>query len=63
MRQLLGAYVNDYDKHVDYKNYKDGYDDAVKRASALGACNLQTCQPGPNPFTGAYALTESIRTT
>lgn len=62
VRELLGTYVKEYDKHVDYRNYQDGYDDAVKRARQLGACNLQTCQPGPNPSTGAYALTESIRT-
>lgn len=61
VRKLLDAYVTDYDKSVNFKDYKDGYDDAVKRAKPLGACNLQTCQLGPNPSTGAHVLMESIR--
>jgi hypothetical protein len=61
VRKLLDVYIKDYDKSVDFKDYKDGYEDAVKRANPLGACNLQTCQPGPNPSTGAHVLTESIR--
>jgi hypothetical protein len=61
VRKLLDAYIKDYDKSVNFKDYQDGYQDAVKRAKPLGACNLQTCQSGPNPSTGAYALTESIR--
>jgi len=63
VRQLLSNHVNNYDKHVSFdKDYQPGYDDAVKRAKYLGACNIQTCQPGPNPSTGVYVLTESIRT-
>ena len=61
VRRLLDTYVKDYDKSVNYRNYEDGYEDAVKRAKPLGPCNLNTCQPGPNPSTGAYSLTESIR--
>ena len=62
VRRLLDHYIKNYDKSVDFADYKDGYEDAVYRAKPLGACNLQTCQPGPNPSTGAYVLTESIRT-
>jgi hypothetical protein len=62
VRELLDAHIKDYDKSVDFKDYKDGYVDAVKRAQPLGACDLRTCQPGPNPSTGAYVLAESIRT-
>ena len=62
VRRLLDAYITGYDKHVNYEDYADGYSDAVKRATPLGACNLQTCQPGPNPSTGVHFLTESIRT-
>lgn len=62
VRKLLDRYIKDYDKSVNYADYKSGYEHAVKRAMPLGACNLHRCQPGPNPSTGAHVLTESIRT-
>jgi hypothetical protein len=62
VRKLLDGYKKDYDKKVNFADYKDGYEAAVKRAEPLGVCNLKTCQPGPNPSTGAHVLTESIRT-
>jgi len=61
VRRLLGEYLTDYDKHVNFDDCQHGYTDAARRAAPLGACNLQTCQPGPNPSTGVYVLTESIR--
>jgi hypothetical protein len=62
VRKLLDDYIKDYDKSVNFNDYKDGYEDAVSHARPLGACNLHTCQPGPNPSTGVHVLTESIRT-
>ena len=62
VRRLLDKHIKGYDKSVNFTDYKSGYENAVKRAKSLGACNLQTCQPGPNPSTGAHVLTESIRT-
>lgn len=62
VRKLLDAHIRDYDKKVHYSDYHHGYQEAVKRALHLGKCNLQTCQPGPNPSTGMHVLTESIRT-
>lgn len=62
VRRLLDGFIRDYDKSVNFADYEDGYEDAVRRAKALGAYNGQTCQPGPNPSTGVHVLTESIRT-
>jgi hypothetical protein len=61
VRELLDAFITDYDKHVDYEKYRAGYEQAVRRAKALGEVDLNKCQPGPNPSTGVHVLTESIR--
>jgi hypothetical protein len=61
VRRLLCTYVKEYDRHVNYRDYEAGYDNAVRRAKPLSSCDLQTCQPGSNPSTGVHALTESIR--
>jgi hypothetical protein len=61
VRELLDTFITDYDKHVDYQEYHSGYEQAVKRAKALCQIDLITCQPGPNPSTGVYLLTESIK--
>jgi hypothetical protein len=62
VRQLLKGFLPNYDKHVDYKKCLPGYPEAAKRAARLGGCDIQACQPGPNPSSGVHVLTESIRT-
>jgi hypothetical protein len=62
VRKLLRDHLKDYDKHINYNDCQPGYEDAVRRAKPLGTCDLHACEPGPNPSTGAHALTESIRT-
>jgi hypothetical protein len=59
--KMLKTYVPNYEKHVKYDQFRDGYTDAVKRAMGLGSTNLTTCNPGPNPSTGVHELTEAIR--
>ena len=59
---LLKKHVKDYDKHVDYEgDYQDGYATAVARAKRLDEQAAADGEPGRNPTTGAYRLTESIR--
>lgn len=63
LRQWLKTHVKNYDKHVDYSVFEPGYYDAVRRAKPLGLHDDSSCQPGPNPSTGIYVLTELIRET
>jgi hypothetical protein len=58
---LLKEFDKDFDKHVVFAVYRDGYEQAVKRAEALSQLDLQACKPGTNPSTGVHVLTESIR--
>jgi hypothetical protein len=52
VRALLDDYIKDYDKHVDFDDYRDGYQQAVLRASKLSQTDLKKCVPGDNPSTG-----------
>lgn len=61
MRLLLTKHVPDYDKHVRYANYEQGYDSAVSRASRLDKDAEADGEPGRNPTSGMYQLTERIR--
>jgi hypothetical protein len=58
---LLKRHVPDYDKHIDFAAYERGYCDAVKRARRLDADAERDNEPGRNPTTGVWRLTESIR--
>jgi len=58
---MLKRYIPNYDKHVDYSNYVDGYEVAVQRASRLDADAQADNDEGRNPTTGVWRLTESIR--
>ena len=61
VRALLKEHIDDYDKHVNYDDYRNGYQEAARRASKLTDVNLKACTPGNNPSTGVHYLTESIR--
>lgn len=61
IRRLLKGHVSDYDKHVDYKRYMSGYDGAVERAKRLDRQAQEGGEPGRNPTTGVYRLSELIR--
>jgi len=65
--KLLRQYVPDYDpRRVDFHDYVDGLADAVDRAKPL-ALRYETELAGlgaapPNPYSGVWALAESIAT-
>lgn len=60
-RTALRRHLPGYDKHLDFPRVHKGYHDAVRRATAL-ACHAESLdQPGRNPSTAVYRLTESIR--
>ena len=60
VQKLLKKVMGEYDKGVDFASYALGYKQAVRRAELLGDCDLARCEPGPNPSTEVYRLTESI---
>lgn len=59
--EMLRVHLPRYDKHVNYRDFAAGYSDAVNRARQLDALARQVDEPGRNPTTGVYRLTESIR--
>lgn len=54
IRQMLRTYVPEYDKHVDFATYVDGYSDAVIRATRMDEAAENDAEPGRNPTTGVY---------
>ncbi len=60
MQELLKKLVIDYDKNVEYEDYRPGYENAVVRAKKLDALAEEVGEPGRNPTTGVYNLTEAI---
>ncbi|HTU23957.1 MAG TPA: RloB family protein [Pirellulales bacterium] len=61
MLRRLKEHVPDFDKHVDYRDYAAGYEQAVKRAEKLETAAVDASEPDRNPTTGFWRLTESIR--
>ena len=61
-RAQLKAFLDDYEKALDYAKMRGAYSSAVRRAGALDAVAAGDGRPGANPTTGVYRLTELIRT-
>jgi RloB-like protein len=59
-QSLLKGFVPNYDKKVDYETYRAGYERAVTRARKLDELAAVIGEPGRNPTTGVYKLTETI---
>lgn len=59
---MLAEHVPGYHKHVEYNTYSDGYPQAVNRAERMDCAAIEADEPGRNPTTGVYKLTELIRT-
>jgi hypothetical protein len=62
IRDILGKHVPQYDKHVEYAIYSAGYRQAAARAGQMDELAESAGEPGRNPTTGVYKLTELIRT-
>jgi hypothetical protein len=58
---MLKNHVPSYDKNVDFGDYQAGYERAVKGAKYLDQLANSIGEPGRNPTTGVYLLTEKIR--
>jgi hypothetical protein len=60
--EMLKIEVPGFQKEqIKYADYQDGYIDAVRRAEQMDELALQRGESKPNPSTGVYQLTESIR--
>ncbi|MFB1486562.1 MULTISPECIES: hypothetical protein [unclassified Thiocapsa] len=53
-------YIAAYDKHLDFMHLSTGIADAARRARRLDDEAKEEGEPGRNPSTGVYRLTESI---
>jgi hypothetical protein len=62
MKAMLTKHVPDYDKHIEFAAYSAGYQQAAARAERMDQAAEKTGEPGRNPTTGVYRLTELIRT-
>lgn len=60
-RAMLTGFVPEYDKTIAFATFAPGYNDAVRRAAALDRLSEAIGDPGRNPTTGVYKLTEMIR--
>lgn len=54
------GHIPGYDKKVTYEELRGQYPDAVRRAKALDAQQERNHQPGENPTTWVYKLTERL---
>ena len=61
VKERLKKYLSAYDKHVQYAGLAEGYAAAVSRAERMDKAANQAGEPGRNPTTGVYRLTELIR--
>lgn len=61
LQRMMKRHIPNYKKSVDYSEYADGYDAAVRRASRLDKDAKADNDEGRNPTTGVWRLTESIR--
>lgn len=61
LQSMLKQHIPNYDKHVDYSDYADGYSAAVQRAERLNENATSDKDEGRNPTTSVCKLTESIR--
>jgi hypothetical protein len=57
---MLKDHVAGYDKHVNFDDYRDGYQKTVQRAKSQDQLAESMEEPGRNPTTGVYVLTEKI---
>ena len=59
--KILKEFIQDYDKSLDFSLVQDGYYYAVERARRLDEDAEAIGEPGGDPTTGVWRLTESIR--
>ena len=61
LQRMMRQHIPGYDKHVEYEDYSEGYENAVRRARRLDVRAKADNEEGRNPTTGVWRLTENIR--
>lgn len=61
LRAALQRHLRGYDKVLDFDRMHPGYEEALRRATALADRAARDGEPGRNPTTDVPRLTESIR--
>jgi hypothetical protein len=61
LQRTLRSFLPQYDKTLDFKRMHGGYVESVRRAESLQRTAEALGDPGRNPSTGVYRLTERIR--
>ncbi|MBL4884189.1 MAG: RloB domain-containing protein [Planctomycetaceae bacterium] len=61
LQKKMKKHISKYDKHVNYADYQDGYEKAVKRAQRLSEDAFSDKEEEVNPSTSVWILTENIR--
>ena len=60
LHRMLDRYLPGYDKHLDFNDVANGVEAATARARRLDDDAESVGEPGRNPTTGFYRLTDSI---
>jgi len=60
IRKEVEKFMPNYNKHIDFGRYASGYESAVERAKKLEVLACEVGEPGRNPTTNVYELTELI---
>lgn len=61
VQRTCRSHMRDYHKTARYADLKPNYREAVERASKLDERHARDNQPGTNPSTSVYTLTERLR--
>lgn len=60
LQGMLAGFLPKYDKHLDFPRLEGGVPDATRRALRLEQDAAEEGEPGRNPTTGVWRLTDSI---
>lgn len=61
VQRMLKVHVPDYNKNVEFSTYSDGYKSAATRAERMDGAAESDGEPGRNPTTSVYKLTDLVR--
>jgi hypothetical protein len=61
VQRMCRAHLKGYKKEANYADLREGYPQAVERAAKLEERHARDGQPGVNPSTAIYRLTERLR--
>jgi hypothetical protein len=60
IQNMLRKHVREYDKSIDFEQFRPHCKDAMRRAHSLDRLASQVNEPGRNPTTGVYKLLKKL---